>query len=683
MTMMAGSDGLTDQPLGAKRKRAIILRTGCFFLAMVALLAASRSGTGLPTVATVLTVYVATAVLWVRGQYATSIAPDQTIWTPPYRLSAPLTVISLIVVVVGLATDSGTTFIAGLAAAYFCAGYLVMRVRVEARKSTRFWCAWLGACALAVAIGLTLPSSRPALLVAGLGAVLTPIGLGVLAGRAITALAADSPARWWRRSWSGRQVAAIGALAVAVGAALALSRVGNLFMVVGLVCLGLAVVGLVSNTYADIAAVILVVALLGITPHHETFPKDLVPAEGDANVLVALGDSYMSGEGADIYYEGTDVGGENQCHRSPTSWAVRPGSGPLRRAGVPRLLRRAHLQRAARRQPDDRDPEPRRTSTTSPAPSSTSTPTRGRAGFTPRPRGDQSRRQRRRLLHDRPGVCLAPGAATPGHARLVHRRAPRSRRSWPSTFAEVREVFGHPGRRGGLPRPDLQPDGRGDGRGCAAPGLQQRGALDGGPQFVEEFLEDLDATVEAAARGVEGFTYLAEMATSLEGANLQLCDPGNENRPGLNFIGLRSVDGIAEQRFHPKNWYHNSLHPNERGHAAMLQTFETWLATEVSDVDTSDPRDEDGPPTCELYQEQDGTPTCDAEAGAWIGGEARWALTLGGWGLALLLVAAGAWLLAVAFYAWRLRLAADEEDDPGVGAGWIESLLGTWRRSPT
>ena len=586
---MVGSDGLTDQPLGAKRKRAIILRTGCFFVAMVALLAASRSGTGLPTVVTVLAVYVATAVLWVRGQYATSIAPDQTIWTPPYRLSAPLTVLSLIVVGVGLGTDSGTTFIAGLAASYFCAGYLVMRVRVEARKSTRFWGTWLGVCAVAVAIGLAIPSSKPALLVAVLGAVLTPIALGVLAGRAITALTDGSPARLWRRSWSRRQVAAIGGLAVAVGAALSLSRVGNLSMVIGLVCLGLAVVGLVSNTYADIAAVILVVALLGITPHHETFPKGLIPAEGDANVLVALGDSYMSGEGARVFYEGTDDG-DNQCHRSPTSWAAMAGSRlPFDRLVFLACSGASTYNVRSERQPttEPGSPEPEN-QYDEPGTQLDQYADRVKAGFTPKLvviglGGNDAG------FSTIAAMCLAPGDCKDKGRELWSRNLPAVQAELAATFAEVRGVFDStPVVVVGYPDPIYSPTKAEIAEGAPRQDCSNVALSTADREFVEEFIGDLDATVEAAAQEVEGFTYLAQMEDSLEAANLQLCDPRNENRPGLNFIGLRSVDGIAEQRFDPKNWYHNSLHPNERGHAAMLQTFETWLATEPTAVASSD-----------------------------------------------------------------------------------------------
>jgi len=90
------------------------------------------------------------------------------------------------------------------------------------------------------------------------------------------------------------------------------------------VVLGLLVVALASSTQADIAVVLGVLALLGVTPLQAALPDALRPG-GREHVLVALGDSYMSGDGADIYYRGTDDGGRDMCRRSPTAWAAMAG----------------------------------------------------------------------------------------------------------------------------------------------------------------------------------------------------------------------------------------------------------------------------------------------------------------------------------------------------------------------
>jgi hypothetical protein len=85
------------------------------------------------------------------------------------------------------------------------------------------------------------------------------------------------------------------------------------------------IVAFASSTDADVAIVMAAAALLGVTPHQQSLPDLLTrqaPAGGTLNTLVAIGDSYMSGEGASIYYNGTDEGGGNQCRRGPTAWAA-------------------------------------------------------------------------------------------------------------------------------------------------------------------------------------------------------------------------------------------------------------------------------------------------------------------------------------------------------------------------
>ena len=75
-----------------------------------------------------------------------------------------------------------------------------------------------------------------------------------------------------------------------------------------------------------------------------------------------------------------------------------------------------------------------------------------------------------------------------------------------------------------------------------------------------------------------GFYYLGEMENALAGDHLQLCDPKNQGGYGINFVSPESVDGLPDERFNPVNWLHDIFHPNERGHQAMLDVFNQWLA---------------------------------------------------------------------------------------------------------
>ena len=149
------------------------------------------------------------------------------------------------------------------------------------------------------------------------------------------------------------------------------------------------------------------------------------------------------------------------------------------------------------------------------------------------------------------------------------------------------------------------------------------------------------------------------MQFALADANLQLCDPENDGRPGLNFIGLRSMSGVAEQRFNPANWSHNSLHPNERGHDAMLRTFEHWYQGKQ----LLPPEEKVAQPP-ELVPVDDVDAACDpldlTEAGCrrrsttWALKQVPGALA-GGKAVVASAAAFGIWISATAFFGWRRR----------------------------
>ena len=154
----------------------------------------------------------------------------------------------------------------------------------------------------------------------------------------------------------------------------------------------------------------------------------------------------------------------------------------------------------------------------------------------------------------------------------------------------------------------------------------------------------------------------------MAGAHLQLCDPANNGHPGINYVGLRSVGGILEQRLNPQNWYHNSLHPNERGHAAMFQVFQNWLeehprAAPGQIIRTSVIAPKDGgepqakPPLCDLFtDDQSNTVNCRDQGTTWAKGQIADKLLFGkddNWGPQLGLIVLGAWLVSVALFGSR------------------------------
>ena len=56
----------------------------------------------------------------------------------------------------------------------------------------------------------------------------------------------------------------------------------------------------------------------------------------------------------------------------------------------------------------------------------------------------------------------------------------------------------------------------------------------------------------------------------------------------MNFLAAHGVGGVIEQSVNPKNWIHNSMHPNGEGHDAMREAVKMWMAR--NDWSTVTPR---------------------------------------------------------------------------------------------
>lgn len=657
---------VTDYMAGPVARRHTFL-----LAALVTLLVVCRQGVGLPTVMVAVVLYVVAVTLVVRAEYVTWVSCAAPPWTPRYAVLLTLLGTGVAVVAAGflLPVDGiGWLVFPGAVAAYLSVGLLLTRLRSRGRPETQLRVG-VGAVALTVGgagLGLTLLAVSVALpvglllLAAGLAAA--PTGVSVLAERAVRRLAGHSGRRFTLALAGG------GLVVAAAGAAMA--QVGSVWMLLTLVALAGLMIAIASGTLADAFAVLGVMALMGVTPMHEPVPDSLRPDEGDRKVLVAFGDSYMSGEGAEVYYEGTDEGGVNHCRRSPTAWAALAGergdfdglaflacSGArtrnVREGGAVQLGEQGtQLEQYAALQ--------RHSSFT---PGLVVISIGGNdAGFS-----------------TVGTTCLAPGSCDhPDVRRTFLDSLDQVERSLVRAFAQMRRQFPTtPVVVTAYPSPVHRGPG---GRVCDDLALS-RGDVD----FIDRFLGALNERVRTAAEA-NGFHFLAEMEQAMADAHLQLCDPANGARPGLNFVGLRSVSGLAEQRFNPMNWIHNSFHPNERGHAAMLRTFEQWLAAHPdlaapgrgeappgaglavmpasgggaaegsavgSDVGpATSPTSAVGVSGCDLVGADATLPSCRAEAD-------RWALSqlarsvLWPWGWLVGAMALGSWLLAVAFFASR------------------------------
>jgi lysophospholipase L1-like esterase len=320
------------------------------------------------------------------------------------------------------------------------------------------------------------------------------------------------------------------------------------------------VLATVSDTHADVAVLLAVVALLAAAP------LERAPIDDDGSgsgTLVALGDSYMSGEGAGAYYEGTDEASGDQCRRAPSAYAARLVFDQHRfqhlvflacsGARTYHVIAKADATGGTASQPGEPGTQVDQLVSTLKTHPATG-PDLVLVGIGGNDAGFATIGE----------ICLAPGDCS-SQRTLFEQNLVAVRRALAATYASIRRaVPGVPVLAIPYPQPfaDRQ---RCDG--VALTGSERN--------FIRGFVDKLDETVRVAAAQA-GLLYVADMKDSLAAHGLQLCANG-KNSAGINFINLRSVNGLATERFNPSRWLHNSLHPNERGHAAMAETLGRWL----------------------------------------------------------------------------------------------------------
>ena len=652
-----------------------VRRLATFLVALAVLFAAAHLSVPRSVLLVCFVVFVIATTVWVRGQYVDSL--DNETGTLPWPVLIGMAALGLLLVAVFWMT--GGRFegfgLGGVIIFYLALGFIIVRGREDESGRLRTGLKLLAAGLFAGGIGLLLlgrlsgwPSLLSVILLA-VGVLVLPSAVALLSEEVIEKLARPSHASTvpGRSSALRRVGPGAGATVLVVVALAAGWFAGSALVTIALLVLGLLIVALASSTQADIAAVLAVVALLGVTPPQAIGPEAL-GAEKRSTVLVALGDSYMSGEGASVFYKGTDDGGENGCRRSPTAWAVMAAEqGPfdglafLACSGARTRNIRTDMSSKPTPEPQTGEPDMQLAQYRT---------LQEESGFTPglvvlSIGGNDSGFSTIGLM------CLAPGNCNE-KAFLWERGLDQVETALRGTYAEVRDTFPEtPVAVMAYPDPIYNEDTTAN---CADVALSP-----GDRTFITNFVRGLNGRVKEAAED-HGFYFVEAMQESLADSHLQLCDPLNEGRAGLNFIGLRSVSGIAEQRFNPANWSHNSLHPNERGHAAMLKVFQNWLASEgpLSSLEPGSPPDADEDtanptPPCDLFAVD--TSGCRPQGQQWALQQVS-GLALR-WGWVALIVALAAWTASVTFFAGRRAAAEREKADRESAERRIAGTSGT------
>lgn len=470
----------------------------------------------------------------------------------------------------------------------------------------------------------------------------------------------------WPPSWPslitllvGAGVMAVaGGLMVAEGSAPGVAR--NVIIVVFVVVLMIA-----ADNSSLVLVLLIAVALVWANSVNPAGGYDkLAPKKNEAFFLV-LGDSYISGEGAQTYYEGTNTtkrnaDGTNECRRAPTAWPVRLANDP--RSTVPHrlvfLACSGALAAQIRAQPllDEKTHKQR-----------------GSAELALYKAWQQAHggEKPRFVLLSVGGndagfgtigeSCVGPGNCAELGDKFLN-RVRELEQELDVTYADVREAVGADVPVVVAPYPIPVTD-EGDCSPKVFLSTTER-------RFIAGFVKELDRVVESAATRA-GFSYMDSEILALE--KQDLCAKGSTS--GLNFLGWNSKSGSLWQSLSPKNWLHNSLHPNESGHTAIYRAARQWFkdhrALRAGTPTVDPPR---AVPDMEQLVGFGSTALCRPEAakkctiagGGWVLDQTRQLLRVNF--LIVLLAAIGAWMLAVVVIrGWRAL--------PGISAMHVPAAV--------
>ena len=329
----------------------VLLRDVSIFLALLAIFAIAGTAVSLHR--------------WVRRRMAASALSF------PRRVLVvlPLPIIGAVIVAFWLVGVADSWGFFGFAVLYLGLGLLVEQLR-EQRWFTSRWglglLALAGVIALVGLVAMAISGAAWTTLVLAIGLLAAPVGLSLVSAIANRFLEQRNGQWLW-------VLAVVGGGAFVAGLVI-MAAVFHVDATYVLLLAGLMLIFMLAIAARSNADVVIFIALAAAawTLTSRTVPlSDAVKVKAGDHVIVALGDSYISGEGADAFYEGTNNKGGNECrHRADGIPGPARAGSPCRRppqAGVrgvlggqdPRHRRSARRagQYAARcrsRAPDDR-----------------------------------------------------------------------------------------------------------------------------------------------------------------------------------------------------------------------------------------------------------------------------------------------------------------------------------------
>ncbi|MCU1502040.1 MAG: hypothetical protein JWM12_1394 [Ilumatobacteraceae bacterium] len=397
------------------------------------------------------------------------------------------------------------------------------------------------------------------------------VGLGLLGVLGLV----DAISAWARNrestaSWASRRARAVPVLAVAAVLAVAgivwtVDRLGGVpwpiqvLVIVACIAFGASFV----SRGQGFVVVALLGALLVWTIADRTDRAPLDPSPNGVGTIVALGDSYIAGEGAHRFFPDTNVNGANDCRRSSSAFpylvASRFDMHLVFDACSGALATQIWNDGQIKSDTDPGDPIgelPQLNNDLPPRPDLVLISIGGNDG----------------LFGDIGRSCALPGSCSDNEA-LFDGNLHNVRSAVAKALVEVAEKFPE-SPIVVVPYPQMLIE-----TGCATVPLDGREV-----SYLHGFVHRLDAAVQAAVTDANGnapagtaphITFFADGEHAYAGN--ELCS-GAQKEPPINAIRLAPTEAPSVfVRMIPTNWTHASFHPREFGHQLMADSLAGWL----------------------------------------------------------------------------------------------------------
>ena len=355
------------------------------------------------------------------------------------------------------------------------------------------------------------------------------------------------------------------------------------------------IVGVRSNT--DVISVVIFVAVVLSVPPTDASRPSVMNVTSGQRVIVALGDSYISGEGAAHFLSGTDDENKNACRRADTAWPVglaeRAGESPLAPptashdglvflgcsgARATNVSEKGHAQYEG--EPVGNSTRSGETQLTQATRTITTKSLQVDAVFVSIGGNDAS-------FSTIGKTCLGPGTCTALGAQWLRALYHDVRPSLVKLYAEIKTDLAGKGVGGETPPVIVVP------YPIPIEPVQAKTPCSGfspfsaaEQDFLNKYTTALDA-VEKYAAAKSGVLFMETMEQAFADGSW-IC--GGKSAKAVNLFNVTTVNGAPDRSVNPGRWVHGSFHPNAFGHSKMLAAAVQWLAQNSSQLHNPEPQ---------------------------------------------------------------------------------------------